>query len=147
VCSVFSSSNQSLLHHIVLSFFSILPQQELLKRLLLIQRETKGGVPGYLYRKTPATISQVLAASLAASPATLPADVLPHSRLRWIWRDAPRMCDLPVMNTRVLGDLWRIWPRYLCLISSGIASNSLRSCLRSEPSIFVEDCASREAKS
>jgi len=49
----------------------------------------RGVIPCYIYRKAPATISQVHAASLAASPATLLADVLPHSRPCWIWKDAP----------------------------------------------------------
>ena len=39
------------------------------------ERNKGGGIPGCLCRKAPATISQVHAASLAATPATLPADV------------------------------------------------------------------------
>ena len=57
------------------------PIPRVLKRLLLIARETKGGgIPGCLCRKAPATISQVHAASLATTtPATLPAKVLPRT--------------------------------------------------------------------
>jgi len=42
-----------------------------------IEKEITGGVPGYLYRKAPAKFSQDHAASLAPSPATFLADVLP----------------------------------------------------------------------
>jgi len=59
----------------------------------------KGGVPGYLYRKASANISQVHATTLVASP-TLPADVLPLGQPYWIWKDSPTVTgNLPPSST------------------------------------------------
>jgi len=66
-----------------------------LKRLRLIEKETKGGVTSYLYRKAPATISQVHEASLAALPARhFTSWRAPHSRPWWIWKEVSSILAL-----------------------------------------------------
>ena len=99
---------------------------KVLKRLLLFEKETKGGIPGYLHRRAPATISQVHTASLAASPATSPADILPHSWPCWIWKDASTnglWADRVIYHDPCLRLIWDSWlsstslqcyPSYFC---------------------------------
>jgi len=52
------------------------------------EKETEGVRPRLSIQEAPASISQVRAAPLAPT-ATLPVDVLPHSRPYRIWKNAP----------------------------------------------------------